>query len=345
MKYALATVCLLTHNSEKFLGKSLESLLNQDYPNLEIIVSDNFSNDKTEKIIRLFQKENHIIFRKNIPNIKPSKIYDGCYDNCNGCIKSNLIKGEFVGFFHSDDIYEKEIVKKEVEFLINNPPAGAVFTLGKIINKKDQVIGRFKLPKELKKKTIYNFEDIFKALLIHGNNFLWTPTFMARKEIFEKVGFFEEDNFSRSRDLDMWLRILKKYPIGILDQELIKWRTGGGGVKYQYLCTERADFFNVMDYYIKPLKFEKKFIRQYEYQKRFDNTLRAMNYLIKGEKTKAKNLLKQPFAFSIFLSICQNINIKKIKGFLLRNLLWLGISLNLNKPLAKMLIKLRYKEK
>jgi len=343
MEKPLLTICLLCHNSEKFLEKTLKSLLGQTYPNFEIVISDNQSTDRTVEIIKYFQKQNpKIIFRRNIPNIELGKLYDGCYDNCNGCLRSGLIKGEFVSFCHSDDIYEKDIAEKEVEFLMNNPDAGAIFTLGNIIDENNKIIGRYRLPKELKGKNAYNFTDIFRAILRHGNTFLITPTFMARKEIFQKIGLFcYEDIFKTSADLEMWLKIAEKYRIGILEEKLINWRTGGGGKKYQQIRTEQADFFKVMDYYLTEKsyleKMDKKSLRQYLYQKDFDNTLRAMNFLIKNDIISAKKLINKPFSFEIFWAFLENINLLRIKVFILKIIMLIGVNLGLEKYLGKLL--------
>ncbi len=141
MKNPLVTICLLSHNNQETIGKTLSSLLAQDYPNFEILVSDNASTDNSLEIIKSFQKQNpKITLRHNIPDIKPGRFYDGCYDNTNGCIKSGLIKGEFACFFHSDDVYEKNIVSKEAEFLEKNPEAGAVFSSGWLIGQDGDII-------------------------------------------------------------------------------------------------------------------------------------------------------------------------------------------------------------
>lgn len=347
MKNPLLTICLLTHNGEKFIEKTLKSILGQTEPNFEILVSDNYSTDKTEQIIRLFQKANQkIIYRKNEKPLSSDQDYIGCYHNYNTCIESELIRGEFVAFCHDDDIYKNDIFKKELEFLMKNPEAGVVFTVGNIINENDEIIGNFKLPKELKKIKIYNFIEIFKALLKYGNTFILTPTFMAKREVFEKVGMFNENEFRTSADLEMWLRIAKKYPIGILDEKLVNWRTGGGGKKYQRICTKRADFFKVMDYYLEDKsylnKVDKKSLRQYEYQKSFDDTFRAMNFLIKGEEEKAKEIINKKATFEDFRAFFENINIRKIKGVILRIVLIVGINLGLGKYLGRLLYKLRY---
>lgn len=345
-KNPLATICVTTYNSEKTIKKTLKSILDQDYPNFKIIVSDNNSTDQTEQIVKSFQSSK-VFFRKNILKKSFGRDCVGGYESCNNCLRANLVKGEFAGFYHADDIYKKDIVKKEVEFLIKNPGVGAVFTLGNKINQNDEIIGEFKLPKELRGKNIYNFRQMSNAILNNGNTFLITPTFMARKNIFKKIGLFKEYEFGTSADLEMWLRILEKYPIGILNENLINYRTGGAGKRYQHLCTEKAEFFKVMDYYLESKslasKVDKKSLRQYEYQKRFNDTLRAMNLLIKGEEKKAKALISKKPSFDIFRAFFENLNIIKIKEAILRLVLVIGINLKLDKYLGKILYKLRYK--
>lgn len=355
----LVTIFFLTHNYEKLLEKTVSSIIGQSYPNLEIIISDNQSTDKTWDVIKRIQSQNpKIISRKNIPNLKTDeffdisikdtpntkkiKVYDICLNHCNGCLNSKLAKGEFIIFCHQDDIYEKDIIKKEAEFLMQNPDIPAVFTLGNIIDENNRIVGEFKLPQELKGKKIYHFIEIFKAILRHGDMFLITPTFMARKEIFDKVGLFDDQGpFGGADDLEMWLRILEKYPIGILPENLINWRNGGRGKKYNQLRTEKADFFNVMDYYLEDKlyldKMDKKSLRQYEYQKHFDNTLRAMNFLIKNEIEETKKLINKPISFDIFLAFFENINIRRIKVAILRIIIFISVNLGLSRPLGKFL--------
>lgn len=344
--YPLLTIFVLAYNSEKTIGKTLSSLLNQTYPNIEIIISDNGSTDRTEEIARDFQKKSSkIILRKNTPEKIPGKYYDGCYDNCNGCINSGMINGEFVSFFHSDDTYGKEMAEKEVEFLVKNPEAGAVFTLGNIIDKEDNLIGQRKIPKELKGKNIYGFVEIFEALLTHGNVFMVTPSFMSRTEAIKKMGVFNWKDFETSADLDMWLRILENHKIGILQENLINWRVGGGSKQYQISREERSDFFKVMDYYLKNQtgKIGKKILLQYEYQKDFDDTLLALNFFLKGEIKKAKHLIGiKSFSPGLLLAFFKNITILRIKVFILKLILVLGVNINFfQKPLKNILHKLR----
>lgn len=360
-KKPLVTICLLAYNAEKFLEKSISPLLEQTYPNFELIISNNQSTDGTENLAISLQKQNsNIIYRKNISLVKAdgfyditnndlraksNKFYDACWDHCNGIIQSGIAKGEYIMFCHQDDIYHKDIVQKQAEFLTNNPQVMAVFSFGNIIDENDNIIGQGKLPKELAGKNIYNFMEVLTAIMKYGNSFLSAPTFMARKEIFDKVGLFEAyGEFGGSADLGMWLKISEKYPIGILHENLIDMRIGGRGKQYNTLRTEKSDFFNVMEYFLVDKQYNKKVsktsLRQYKYQKSFDDTLRSMNFLIKGNAQEAKKLINASFSWDFFITSIEGVNILKIKIVILKIVLFLGINLGLGKYLGKLLYKL-----
>ena len=202
------------------------------------------------------------------------------------------------------------------------------------------------MPKELRGKSTYHFSEIFKAVLHHGNTFLLPPTFMARKEIFANMGLFDDHgSFGCSADLEMWLRILEKYQIGILQENLIHYRDGGRGAKYNQLRTQTSDFFKVMDYYLIDKGYiastDKKSLRQYEYQKDFDNTLRAMNFLMQGQIQEAKKIINASFSWEYFRALFENIKIVRIKVLILKVTLFIGLNLGLGEYLRKMFLALR----
>ncbi|MBM3206363.1 MAG: glycosyltransferase [Candidatus Staskawiczbacteria bacterium] len=356
-KNPLVTICFLTYNYAQKLEKALKPLINQSYQNIQIIISDNQSTDNTEEVARkIASRYQKVVYRKNIPDIKidefndisnkdttgRKKTYDVVFNHCNSCLKSGIIQGELVIFCHQDDIYHEDIVKDQVDFLTINEHVPAVFTLGNIINEHDKIIGKYKLPKELRHKNIYYFEEIFKGILNHGNTFLIAPTFMARIELFEHVGLFNDQGpFGGSDDLEMWLRILERYPIGIIHKKLINWRVGGRGKKYNNLRTSKADFFKVMDYYLEEKKYSKKndikSLRQYHYQKDFDDTLRSMNFLINGDVDQAKKIINSSFSRQIFLAFFENVKIIRVKVMALKIILFLGVNLGFGKYLGKIL--------
>jgi len=341
----LVSVCIPTYNSALYLKESLESIIHQTYDNLEIIVSDNASEDNTESIVKSYNSHSEIYFYKNLTNI-------GCYNNYNKCI--SLVKGEFIAIYHSDDIYDEGIVEKEVNFLEDNPCAGAVFTLGKIIGDSGRIIGKNDLPSMLSNMNIFDFQEIFCALLKYGNSFLICPTFMARRKIFKEIGLFNEKKFNTSADLEMWLRISKKYPIGIINEKLINRRLSWsqGTTTYNYERMQKADFFIVMDYYLIESNFldgriSGRLLRQYEFQKSYDCLIRAINLLVLDKSDRAKKLLDKSLRFDTFRALMEDFSIKKTMKVVFIIILWIATKVGLGRLtgiiLKKILYRLKYK--
>ncbi len=352
----LVTIFFLGYNCGPYLEKAVTPLLNQTYQNIQFIFSDNQSTDNTETVAKELQKKYpQIIYRKNIPGITGADItskgggkkFDACFNHCNGCINSGMAKGEFIMFCHQDDIYKKDIIEKEVDFLLANHKAAAVFSLGSMIDKAGNILGYQKFPGELKRlgKNSYQFAEIFRAIMRNGNSFFLPSTCLFRADIFNKVGLFDDQGpFGGSDDLEMWLRILETAPVGILQENLIDRSMGGRSKKYNTLRTEEADFFKVMDFYLdtKGLRtnMDKKSLRQYAYQKDFDNTLRAMNFVIQGQASEAKKIIGPACSPILFYAFFEQMTFMRTKVLLLKYVLIFSLFFGLENPLGKALKKL-----
>lgn len=306
----LVSVCIPTYNVEKTVVSTLQSILNQTYQNLEIIIVDNVSTDDTLALLRQYNGPKIKIYT-NSKNIGGEKNWSRCIE---------LASGEYIAIFHADDLYKPDMVEKQVQAFQDNPSVGAVFTMANHINDRDEVIGEHKLPVELKGKGIYYFSEIFISIL--GNlNFLVCPSAMVRSEIYKELAHFNDERFGTSADLDMWLRILERHPIAILDEKLMCWRVSNKVIvkigeiyckvkptQRSYLCrylrTEQADFLKVMDYYLSvkfgDMDIPNSALNIYELQRSGDNITRAMNHLIKGQSQDAKKLLRKSFSIRVY---------------------------------------------
>ena len=107
----LVTIITVAYNSEKALAKAMESVLNQSYDNIEYIVVDGASEDKTVEVARSFQQAFDERPGRSLTIIsEPDK---GMYDALNK--GARLAHGELVGQINSDDWYEPDAVKTMVE--------------------------------------------------------------------------------------------------------------------------------------------------------------------------------------------------------------------------------------
>lgn len=109
----LVSVMIPTYNQAQFVAETLESVRNQTYSNLEIIVADDASTDDTQEIIRAFASEDHrikILFAEKNQGI--SKNFNRGFDSCTG---------EYVAFLGGDDLMLPQKIEKQVAFLEENP--------------------------------------------------------------------------------------------------------------------------------------------------------------------------------------------------------------------------------
>ena len=309
-KKPLVSICIPTYNAERTVVSTIQSILNQTYQNLEIIIVDNASTDNTLVLLQKFD-DTRIQIYKNSKNIGAEKNWSRCIE---------LAIGEYIAIFHADDLYMPDMVQKQMQAFQDNPSIDAVFTMANHINDRDEVISEHKLPVELKGKEIYYFHEIFISIL-RNLNFLMCPSAMVRSEIYKELAPFNDEWFGTSADLDMWLKILEKHPIAILDEKLMSYRISNavivkigevyfklkrtqGSNLYRHLRTEQADFFKVMDYYLSvksgDLDIPQSALNKYELLRSRDNITRAVNHLVKGQSQDAKKLLKESFAITVF---------------------------------------------
>ena len=325
----LVSVCIPTYNNARHIGKTLRSIINQTYKNIEIVVCDNASTDDTKGVIKSFSDE-RIKYYKN-----PKTII--CLANWNLSIK--LATAGYVSVYHSDDIYEPQIIEKELEFLENHPDVGAVFCLDKVIDENDIYIRKgIKLPYEIKNRDTITFMELFPMLLKTAGILLVAPTFMARKEIFNNIDFFDEtEKFGHSTgsagDTEMWLRISRKYKIGIIRERLIRRRVSitQGSNEYERSRITDANIFSVLDGYRNSPeiagKIEKGTLRQYEFNKFWDKVIIAKNLIRHGRQNEAREILAKSFSPGRFKTGLRTYkNMAKLGAyFFLLGMLFLGL--------------------
>ena len=292
----LVSICLPNYNSEKFIYKTVISLLNQSYKNIEIIVVDNFSTDDSIKILERFDDSRLKIYR-NKSNIGYSR-------NVNKSI--NLANGEYVAVYHSDDIYDEHIVKKQVSVLNKCPDVAGVFSLASVIDESDKIIKKNPLPFDYNKKVFIGSKNEFFPYLLRFDNFIVCPTSMIRKKVYDEVGIYNPD-IKVVEDQEMWLRILNNHNIAIINEYLINYRIhkNQGSSKYNNLRDSLHPKYLLFDKYIKNdfSEINKGTLEVYNKRKARDYLFYSISSMLKNNKIKLnENLLnsKKFFRFSIF---------------------------------------------
>lgn len=184
----LVTVIILTYNKAHFVSESIQSVLAQNYTNLEIIVIDDASTDSTKEFLELFLKNNQIRFIQNKKNI-------GISQNRNYGVF--LAKGKFVAMLDGDDVWlDCDKLTKQVKYLEENPECGAVGTWVVQIDEYGSNI----------KKIAYEEKDESLRKSILYRNPMANSSVLFRREVAQRVGGYD-DSLVTMEDHDLWLKI------------------------------------------------------------------------------------------------------------------------------------------
>jgi glycosyltransferase involved in cell wall biosynthesis len=306
MKTDLVSVCIPTYNDGMYIREMLCSIVNQTYADLEIVVLDNASTDNTQDIVNAFH-DKRIRYIRNKSTTPPVV-------NFNNLIK--ISKGGYVAIYHSDDIYAPTIVDNEVKCFGLSSEIGAVFAMDRLIDEQGKFIGEgVRLSRGLLNKNPYDFNDIYFEMLKRNGSFLVCPTFMAKREIFVKAGYFDEtDRFGRSgsaADAEFWLRIARLYKIGMVKDRLIMRRLSPGqdSTSTENSRLTKSNHFLVLEYYLDNCRMAvpDDILNQYKFNIFFDCLFIAKNLVKTGKNKEARELLLRSFNLRILMSSFKNI--------------------------------------
>jgi glycosyltransferase involved in cell wall biosynthesis len=331
----LVSVCVPTYNDGPFLLQSLQSITRQTYERLEILVGDDGSTDNTAEVVRSCA-DPRIHYHRNPANL-------GQFANVNELLRRAC--GEFVAIYHSDDWYAPTIVEKEVEFLREHPEAGAVFTLNRRMDDQGRVYNPTRLPPGVPARTCFGLVDVMRVLLRHKNRLLCGPSFLGRAEVFRKVGLFNTRDYAIAADLEMWLRILTRYPVAVLDEPLMHYRKGVTQVSsgYNRLRTFEDHFFAIIERYLSvpgvAEAMDPASRTEYAFHRCDDETFRAANLVIRCEFEAARKLVHGPFPWRTFL---HSVRRRKLRVLLLRWLIRTGLAVGAVGRLARYLRWVEY---
>ena len=266
----LVSIIIPVYNSENFIDKAIESVLNQTYQNFEIIVIDDGSTDKTKEVIQSFQ-DKRILYEYQ-ENSGPAAARN------NGIKISN---GELLAFLDSDDIWESHKLETQAKILLNNPNICMVYNHFTLKPEGDE-------HEKLVKFKNHNREDFIKNLLIKP--FLTIPypsTVMLKKSFLDQAGYFNTE-LKLGEDWDLWFRLAKLADCSCIDKVLTKRYTPKSSI------TRSINPQAEIAYHLKILKNffdnnpEYNKYRSMSYSGIFCNL--AGNYFYKNNKTPSKNV-------------------------------------------------------
>ena len=207
MKISLITI---TYNSEKTLADTIQSVLSQKYSDMEYIIVDGASKDKTVSIIKQYESQ----FNGRMRWI--SEKDKGLYDAMSKGIR--MTTGDVVGILNSDDFFtSKDVLEKISEAFTQDSQLDAVYGDVHFVN-----------PGNLNKCVRYYSSKIFKRSLMKLGFMPAHPSFYVRRECFEKYGLYKTD-YKIAADFEFLLRVIYKERINTqyIPLDMVTMRTGG----------------------------------------------------------------------------------------------------------------------
>lgn len=290
----LVSICIPTYQSGRWIGQTLDSLVRQTYPAIEIHVLDDASTDETARVVERFA-EHGVTYHRFEQNL-------GAYGNKNRAL--DIARGSLLTWYNADDVYDPTIVEREVAFLQRQPDAVAVMCMDRWIDEHGRVgrSTRETLPVEFRGGGLFDRATLVASLMRHRNIFLRFPTLMARTEFVRAAGPFDQARFGLAADVDMYLRMARFGPVGLIDEELMSYRVfpGQWTARERWLRVERDSLRNVIEHHaadasVAP-KIDAKTAALDRYHARVDDTRRAANAIILGRRNDAAEIIQSGVA-------------------------------------------------
>lgn len=179
----LVSIVTPSYNQGRFIRQTIESVLSQDYENLEYIIVDGGSTDNTHEIVKEYQDKLTYISEKD----------NGQSDAINKGFK--LAKGEIVAWLNSDDTYEPNCISRAVEEFEENKNLGLVYGDGYIIDENSQKLKIFEATQEFDLWTLINIWD-----------YIMQPTTFFRAKFLKEVEYLNVD-LNWCMDWDLWIKL------------------------------------------------------------------------------------------------------------------------------------------
>lgn len=200
------SVIIPTYNYAQYVGIAVKSVLDQSYPNMEILVVDDGSTDNTQEVLMPFMPWIHYYYKNN----------GGTASALNfGLTRAS---GNYVCWLSSDDVFLPDKVAKQVSLMEKEPALGFSYTSFVVID------GAGNTQYEVHSPFYSNQSEMVKKLM--EGCFINGSSVMMRKSALDQVGYFDE-SMATVHDYELWFRILRSYPCGFLDELLLGYRWHG----------------------------------------------------------------------------------------------------------------------
>jgi glycosyltransferase involved in cell wall biosynthesis len=220
----VVSICIPTYQGSPWIRETIASALAQDYPRVEVVVSDDHSTDGTAEAAEAISDARVRVVR--------SDRRLGMARNWNRSVRH--ARGDYIKFLMQDDALDPTCVARMATILAANPSVGFVFSLRAIAVDDPSDVGSVRLGRKLavvpdrlgSLRDVNDGRAIFDAMRRTGfrGNWIGEPTaVMVRRDAFRRVGLFNT-RLRQLTDLEMWLRLAFFFDVGFVAAPLATFR-------------------------------------------------------------------------------------------------------------------------
>ena len=310
----LVSVIISVYNCEKYIASCIESIIQQTYKNIEIIICDDGSTDKTNEIIKTYITKVKYIYQEN---------------QGQGAGRNNAVQysqGEYLAFIDADDMWYENKIELQMSMFEKDQSLAAVYSEMMIIDENQLKLGYH--AKGTMKRGM-----IFSELL--AENFIGLSSLIVKKNAFEQCGGFSEHRYCQ--DFVLLLKLASKFNFDFVNKPLVSYRQHSQSVtsNLQLSYGEPIEYFKTVPLEYKltdsqKLIWEKKLLDLYvsfaylsymrkEYQASIKIIVSAQNIGLNSWKLSSLKLMnKIPFrtisGYLVWLQQFMRILFRKLAG-------------------------------
>lgn len=235
MKRKLVSVIIPVYKAEDFVARTIRSVLEQTYSELEVIIVDDGSPDRSIDVCRQFDDSRIKIIQQANRGLAGAR---------NTGIRHST--GDYIALIDADDLWTNDKIAKHINHLEANHTLGISFSYSKLIDENDKSTGLKQIPTKIK--------DITPAYILRRNPIGNGSSPVFRREVFQDIEFkanlhgteetfYFDESFKRAEDVECWLRVAveTKWSCEGIPELLTLYRVNPGGLsasvllQYEYL--------------------------------------------------------------------------------------------------------------
>jgi len=219
------SIIMATYNRGYCIGRAIQSIVNQTYPNWELMVVDDGSSDNTDEVVQELQdKDSRIRYLKLEKNL-------GCSGARNEAMK--ICTGDYITFLDSDDEYDSTKIEKQVNCFKESKKKNLGIVSCGAIDHRDGVEYNRRMPIER--------DDYYRSLLAKRKRIgVGSPFMMIPASIIKGENIYFDPKMPAAVDWDMAVRICRKYTLDFVPEHLVFYHHHSGDRMYNPESAVRA---------------------------------------------------------------------------------------------------------